>query len=143
MVDFISMIKRGAPGGRKMDGRQQPMPIIGQTQMPDTQGTPIMAQPSTTLPKYERKIDLPTDMKPIGDTGLGPNFDVHLSRTSAKQPAAWKEPLSNAFGAISDLTRAQESEDFLPPPEMQGVIPRPQSIPYQPIPYQAPILRRY
>jgi len=55
---------------------------------------------------------------------------------------AWNTPLSKAFSAISGLMRGQ-SEDFLPPPDMQGIIPRPQLIPYQPIPYQAPILRRY
>jgi hypothetical protein len=65
-----------------------------------------------------------------------------MSLPKEKEPR-WQAPLAKAFGAIGDILRAGQSEDFLPPPEMQGVIPRPQLIPYQPIPYQAPILRRY
>jgi len=66
-----------------------------------------------------------------------------FGRPPEEKGPAWKAPLSNSFGAISDLMRAGQSEDFLPPPEMQGVIARPQPITYQPIPYQPPILRRY
>ena len=79
------------------------------------------------------------------DTGHGEAAGAQApdsTKAAAKDPA-WKAPLSKAFSAVSDIVRTGQSEDFLPPPEMQGVIPRPQPISYQPIPYQPPILRRY
>lgn len=98
-------------------------------------------------------VDVPQHAGPETATGATPPIIGEHEMEHGKPPGApagtapandpaWKAPLSNAFSAISGMVRGQD-EDFLPPPEMLGIIPRPQPIAYQPIPYQPPILRRY
>ena len=148
MLSFLSMIKHGV--GR---GPANPADEMMPKATTSTSTPPILTTPTADdaeLSKYERRFStLPSD--PVYDpntaegrmAALGHFGNVDYKNTSSQPaPAAWKKPLAGALRQIAAMAKPQD-DDFLPPPEMQGIIPRPHPIPYQPIPYQAPILRRY
>jgi len=146
-MDFLSMLRRGAAYPDGSDPNPEMLAKSAKVFPGGTESTnttqPYSAEP---LPRFGRNIRLPDNLPQTEAQPDLHGFEEHPNNTSSANAAksSWKAPLTGALAAVAQLAGGgQDEEPVQPITPVQGIIGKPQGIPYQPIPYQTPILRRY
>ena len=122
-LDLMSILKALNGGG--MGSSNDTPPVAPVMTPPITHGMPIE-------PPEER-------LKPMDNGGaMGTVANDHQPDVMPKQ-----SPLVGILGAVANMANSQKQQTPVVAPQMQGVIQRPEPIPYQPMQYQPPMMRRY